>query len=122
MDPQKTILVIEDDPHQQQLYEIILKRVGFNMIARAEASSGLQWLEQILPDLILLDIMLPGMSGIDMLNEIRSTQNGRDVPVIVVTAKTDITFEDFDGYNIVDLLHKPLLPALLIDAIDAALP
>ena len=75
MDSQKTILVIEDDPHQQQVYEIALKRAGYNMVARGEAQSGLQWLEQILPDLILLDIMLPGMSGTDMLKEIRSSQN-----------------------------------------------
>jgi two-component system phosphate regulon response regulator PhoB len=122
MDPQKTILVIEDDPAQQQLYEVALKRVGYNVIARGEARTGLQWLEQILPDLILLDIMLPEMSGIEMLKEIRSTQNGRDVPVIVVTAKSDIDFEDFDGYSIADLLRKPLLPALLIEAINVVLP
>jgi two-component system phosphate regulon response regulator PhoB len=121
MDTQKTILVIEDDPYQQQMYEVALKRAGYNMVARGEAQSGLQWLEQILPDLILLDIMLPGISGIDMLKEIRSSQNGQDVPVIVITAKSDISLEDFDGYFISDLLRKPLLPALLIEAIEAAL-
>jgi len=121
MDPQKTILVVEDDPNQQEMYEVALKRAGYNVVARGEAKTGLQWLGQILPDLILLDVMLPGISGIEMLKQIRSSPNGKDVPVIVITAKADIELADFDGYNIVELLRKPLLPTVLIETIESAI-
>jgi DNA-binding response OmpR family regulator len=121
MEPRKTILVIEDDPNQQHVYEIALRRAGYNVVARGEADAGLQWLGQILPDLIVLDIMLPGISGIEMLQQIRSSPNGKHVPVLIVTAKADISYEDFAEYNITNFLRKPLLPATLIEAIEAAI-
>jgi DNA-binding response OmpR family regulator len=121
MEPRKTILVIEDDPNQQHVYEIALRRAGYNVVARGEAGAGLEWLGQILPDLIVLDIMLPGFSGIEMLHQIRSSPNGKDVPVLIVTAKADISHEDFADYNITNFLRKPLLPAVLIEAIEAAI-
>jgi DNA-binding response OmpR family regulator len=121
MEPRKTILVIEDDPNQQHVYEIALRRAGYNVVARGEAGAGLEWLGQILPDLIVLDIMLPGISGIEMLHQIRSSPNGKDVPVLIVTAKADISHEDFADYNITNFLRKPLLPAVLIEAIEAAI-
>lgn len=121
MDGPKTILIIEDDPGQQKIYTIALERVGYNVIVRGEAYAGLRWLEQILPDLILLDIMLPGLSGLDMLREIRSHPNGRDVPIVVATASGDLMWEDFDGYNIAAFLHKPLMPSDLVNAVQAVL-
>lgn len=117
MDMQKTILVIEDDLGQRQIYDITLKRAGFNVVAKGDAYEGLRWLEQILPDLILLDVMLPGISGIDMLAEIRETENGKDVPVVIATAHWEVSTDTFERYQISAFLRKPLSPNELVDTV-----
>lgn len=117
----KTILVIEDDIDQREIYKTILLKAGFTVVARSDALSGLRWLEQILPDLILLDYMLPSISGAEMLARIRQTPNGRYVPVVVATAVADLKRDAFSAYNISAFLQKPLTPDELIRAIQHAL-
>lgn len=117
-DLQKTVLIIEDDPGQRQIYEISLKRGGYSVVAKGDAYDGLRWLEQILPDLILLDIMLPGISGVEMLARIRESENGRDVPVIIATANWEISVDIFDRYEISNFLRKPLTPNDLLEAVN----
>ena len=121
MEPTRTILVIEDDPEQQELFVTVLQRQGYSVVTRGEAMSGLRWLEQILPDLIMLDIMLPGIDGIEMLHQIRESPNGKDVPIIIATAKTGLTRETFQDYYISELLFKPLVPTELIAVITRIL-
>ena len=118
MSNNQTILIIEDDPSLQELYKISLSRGGYNPIVRGDAISGLKWLEQILPDLVLLDIMLPGLSGVEMLEKLRKTPNGRNVPVMVATADSTINEQDFVAYHIAKFFHKPLLPRELIATVD----
>lgn len=117
----KTILVIEDDLDQREIYKTVLQRAGFTVVARGDALSGLRWLEQILPDLILLDYMLPNISGAEMLARIRQTPNGRYVPVVVATAVADLHRDTFSAYNISAFLQKPLTPDELTHAIHKAL-
>ena len=121
MEPTRTILVIEDDPEQRELFTTVLQRAGYNVITRGDALSGLRWLEQILPDLIMLDIMLPGIDGVEMLHQIRESPNGRDVPVIIATAKTELNQATFREYAISRLLFKPLLPSDLLIIIEEVL-
>jgi len=118
----KTILIVEDDINQQQIYTIALQRAGYSVVARAEASSGLRWLGEILPDLIVLDVMLPGMSGIEMLHEIRNNPHGADVPIIIASASGELSAEVLRTYAIAAYLPKPLLPSELVRAIKAILP
>jgi two-component system OmpR family response regulator/two-component system alkaline phosphatase synthesis response regulator PhoP len=114
----KTILVIEDDPQQQTIYTITLERAGYGVVTRPDAYAGLRWLEQISPDLILLDMMLPGMSGLEMLDMIRKTPNGRDVPVMIATASSDVDESDFRPYKIAHFFHKPTLPREIVERIN----
>ncbi len=114
----RTILIIDDDPHLQAIFRIVLERAGYQVISRMDATTGLMWLEQILPDLVLLDIMLPGVSGSEMLHQIRQTENGRQVPVIIATASADLNKEDFSAYNISNLIHKPILPSDLAKVVN----
>ena len=117
----KTILIIEDDTSQREVFKLVLQKAGFSVIARGDAPSGLRWLEQIVPDLILLDYMLPQISGAEMLAEIRKRPNGRDVPVVVATAVADLRTEVFKPYVIYALLQKPLSPRELVRVINEAL-
>lgn len=120
MDSNKTILIIEDETEQQQLYKITLSRAGYHSVAKGDPASGLTWLEQVMPDLILLDIMLPQMSGLDMLDRIRGTANGRQIPIIIVTAST-IAESVVEKYNVSAILRKPIMPNFLIERIKMAL-
>src|SRR5574341_99227 len=113
MELKKTILIIEDDLDQQRLYKIILEKKGYSAIGRANALAGLRWLEQVLPDLILLDIMLPEMSGIDMLKLIRLSPNGQKVPVIIASASR-FEEKDFLPHQVNAVLQKPILPDKLV--------
>ncbi len=117
---QKTILVIEDDAAHQEIYRLLLSKAGSNVVVRGEASAGLRWLEQILPDLILLDVMLPGMSGLDMLKAIRNSPNGQTVPILIASA---LSFgqDDFKGFNVTSILEKPILPDHLLGTVKVVL-
>ncbi len=79
-----SILVVDDEPVFIEALTISLEREGFGVIAAADGPAALKAISEKDPDLILLDIMLPGMSGIDVCREIRKSSS---VPVIMVTAK-----------------------------------
>lgn len=118
MELKKTILIIEDDPAQQDIYAISLQKAGFSTVARGDAMAGLRWLEQILPDLIVLDVMLPHISGVEMLHEIRQRPNGATVPIIIATASATLTEEELEPYNVAAFLRKPLLPRQLLLTVE----
>ena len=79
-----SILVVDDEPVFIEALTISLEREGFGVIAAADGPAALEAISVKDPDLILLDVMLPGMSGIDVCREIRKSSS---VPVIMVTAK-----------------------------------
>ena len=79
-----SILVVDDEPVFIEALPINLEREGFGVIAAADGPAALKAISEKDPDLILLDVMLPGMSGIDVCREVRKSSS---VPVIMVTAK-----------------------------------
>ena len=79
-----SILVVDDEPVFIEALTISLEREGFGVVAAADGPAALKAISEKDPDLILLDVMLPGMSGIDVCREIRKSSS---VPVIMVTAK-----------------------------------
>ena len=79
----KTVLVIEDDPLQQKLMIEKISAAGFNVISASDGEMGLQTARDNQPDIILLDNMMPNMSGYEMLRRLRETGGwGEQVPVI----------------------------------------
>lgn len=83
-----TILVIDDDPSISEMLSIVLESEGFHAVPVTDGAAALPTFEQIKPDLILLDLMLPGMNGVDICRAVRQTSQ---VPIIMLTAKTDTT-------------------------------
>ena len=81
-----TILVVDDDPAISEMLSIILESEGFNIVAVMDGAEAVSTAERVQPDLILLDLMLPGMNGIDICRTIRQTSS---VPIVMLTAKTD---------------------------------
>lgn len=87
MNEAKKILVIEDDQEISKLLNIILRKGGFTSVAAYSGTEGLLQLQNNTYDLILLDLMLPGMSGEDLLQQVRKES---EIPIIVISARVDI--------------------------------
>lgn len=85
--PSYKILIIEDEKQIARFIELELKHEGYDVYVCYDGKEGLKKVEEIHPDLILLDIMLPGINGIEICRKIRQHSN---VPLIMVTAKDDI--------------------------------
>ena len=83
----KHILCIEDEPEMIDLIRLILGRRGFEVAGAGGGKEGLEKVRQELPDLVLLDLMMPVMDGFDFLMEMRARPEWETIPVIVVTAK-----------------------------------
>ena len=80
----QTILLVEDEPALAESIEYNLRREGFNVIVAADGAAGLRLFRNDRPNLILLDLMIPEIPGLDLCRMIRSES---DVPIIVLTAK-----------------------------------
>jgi two-component system phosphate regulon response regulator PhoB len=84
-----TILVVEDEPAIMELLTVNLADAGYAVQAAPDAETALALLKEALPDLVLLDWMLPGVSGLAFAKQLRADTRTKDLPVIMVTARTD---------------------------------
>ena len=116
------ILVIEDEPAIQSLIATNLRRAGHTVAAALDAETALRQINAALPDLILLDWMLPGMSGLDVARRLRSDGRTRDVPIIMLTAKGEER-DKVAGFEtgVDDYVTKPFSPRELMGRIQAVL-
>ncbi|MHB8825814.1 MAG: response regulator, partial [Thiobacillus sp.] len=81
------ILLVEDEPGIQELLKFNLTQAGHQVTAASDAEHALTFLKSTLPDVILLDWMLPGMSGIDLCRRLRSDERYQPIPIIMLTAR-----------------------------------
>ncbi|MGQ1909744.1 PP2C family protein-serine/threonine phosphatase [Marinifilum sp. RC60d5] len=89
METTKTILSVDDSPINNKLIEAYFRR-DYTVISKEGGQQALDWLEDNMPDVILLDIMMPFMDGIEVLERIQANDRLREIPVIMVTAKTEM--------------------------------
>lgn len=104
-----TVLVVEDDPHTRELVRLYLERDGHQTLTADNGAAGLAIARASEPDLILLDLMLPGLNGWQVCQELRRSNN--DVPVVMLTARVeeDDRLTGFDlGAD--DYITKPFSP------------
>ncbi|MDD5295355.1 MAG: phosphate regulon transcriptional regulator PhoB [Rhodocyclaceae bacterium] len=116
------ILVVEDEPAIQELIAANLSRAGHSVLRATDAETALRLVREALPDLILLDWMLPGMSGIDLARRLRADVRTRDVPIIMLTARGDER-DKVVGLDTGadDYITKPFSPRELVARIKAVL-
>ncbi len=81
----KKILVVEDDLFLIRAYQIKLEKEGFEVMVATEGTAAMDYLQKDPPDMVMLDLMLPGISGFDVLENIRKNPKWKGVPVIVLT-------------------------------------
>ncbi|AIL96317.1 MtrAB system response regulator MtrA [Corynebacterium ureicelerivorans] len=113
------ILVVDDDPAINEMLTIVLEAEGFQTSSVTDGAEAVQTFRSFSPDLILLDLMLPGMNGIDICREIRKESA---VPIVMLTAKTDtvdVVLGLESGAD--DYITKPFKPKELVARIRARL-
>ena len=117
-----SILIIEDDPDIRELVSYNLGKDGYTVLQAATGEEGLEQAEQARPDVVVLDVMLPGMDGLEVLRRLKAEPGLRRIPVILSTAKgedTDVVAGLELGAD--DYVTKPFSPKVLIARIRAAL-
>jgi CheY-like chemotaxis protein len=113
------ILVVDDDPSLAEMLTIVLRNEGFETAVIADGSQALTAVRELRPDLVLLDLMLPGMNGIDVCRVLRSDSG---VPIVMLTAKTDtvdVVLGLESGAD--DYIMKPFKPKELVARVRARL-
>lgn len=117
-----TILLIEDDPLSARLADLLLKSEGYQVTIAKNGLIGLKIAHETLPDLILLDLMLPGLDGFEVLNRLRADPQTADVRVVIVSSKaqpTDRATALKIGAN--DYLTKPYRKNHLLEVVRSLL-
>jgi CheY-like chemotaxis protein len=88
-DARPTVLVIEDEPDNREILRLVVEQVvGARPVPAENGADGLAQLREALPDLVLLDLMMPGLDGYAVLAAIRADPTTRELPVLVITAMT----------------------------------
>lgn len=117
-----SILVVEDEPAIQELISYNLETAGHRVVRADTAEKALQAVRAALPDLIVLDWMLPGMSGVELVRRLRSDERARAIPVIMLTARAEEQ-DKLTGLETGadDYLTKPFSPRELNARVKAVL-
>ncbi len=118
----KNILIVEDEAAIREMVRFALGKSGFNLIEASDTDEAQERLADDLPDLILLDWMLPGMSGIDLARRLKRDEYTRSVPIIMLTARSeeDDRVGGLDA-GADDYVTKPFSPRELVARIKAVL-
>lgn len=103
-----SVLVVDDNPKNLQLMSAMLNQEGYKLYITNSGENALTFLNQTLPDLILLDVMMPGLSGFEVCRKIKSQSRYRNIPVIFLTARNEVEdiVEGFEA-GAVDYIVKP---------------
>jgi DNA-binding response OmpR family regulator len=115
----ETILVVDDEPTIVEVVELYLLREGFKVLTAADGHAALSAVQQQRPDLVVLDLMLPGMSGLDVTRQLRA---GGALPIIMLTARGEET-DRVVGLELGadDYVTKPFSPRELVARVKAVL-
>ena len=118
----RRILFIEDDEIQRKVIEKRLTKRNFRVILASSGEAGLEIARNEKPDLILLDIVLPGINGIEVCKRLKKDESTKNIPVISLTGMdTPKNLIDCYEYGAEDFLNKSVSPKLLISQIELTL-
>ena len=122
MDQKPLILIVDDEPLNIDYLEQELDDLGYATVSAANGKEALAQVTESQPEMILLDIMMPGMDGFEVLAKLKEDPELRDIPVVVISAMTDIeSIAKGIGLGAEDYLPKPFDPVLLKARLQAGL-
>jgi two-component system response regulator VicR len=119
----KRLAYIEDEAEMIDLVRLILGRRGYTVLGASGGREGLELIRKELPDLVLLDLMMPDMDGWEVYHQMKSEELTRDIPVIVITAKA-LNIDKVLGLRIAkveDYIAKPFSPQELLQRVEQVL-
>jgi len=114
--PIKRVLIVEDNEDNRHIYETILRHYGYDLLTAADGQDGLDAALREVPDLILLDISLPGLSGWEIAAQLSSEQHTRDMVLVAVTAHACL--EDRERARLLGFrsyMTKPVEPRRVVE-------
>jgi len=91
---QKTVLIIDDQPFFVNMQQAVLKQQGYRVVAASNGADGLARAKQYKPDLILLDIEMPGMDGFAVCEKLKQDAELQQIPVVILTATQDVKLNE----------------------------
>jgi DNA-binding response OmpR family regulator len=122
-DKKINILIVDDDMTLHEMYEERLKLEGYNIASAYDGEEALAKVSESEPDIILLDIMMPKINGIDVMKKLREDEKTADIPIILLTAlvqeinKIKDMMKEYDSY----LIKSEIMPGDVIKTIEASL-
>lgn len=117
MSKRNTILIVEDDEDLRRLFRTALVLSGYDVMEAGNGLEALQRIDQAPPDLVVLDLLLPGVSGLVVQQEIAAQAVTRHIPIVVITGSA-ILGSDLD---VACFLRKPVSPDRLVEAVQNCL-
>ena len=116
------ICIVDDDPDVRELVEYKLVQNGHEVLSATNGQDALLLVPETKPALLLLDVMMPGLSGFDVLSQLRANPESRGLPIIMLTAKAqDADAERGFALGANDYMLKPFSPRELVNRINAQL-
>lgn len=118
--PPKRVLIVEDNPLNMKLFSAMISAQGYEVLQATDGPLGLQMAQHLQPDLIVMDIQLPGLSGLEVTERLKADDTTRTIPIIATTAfalrgdEEKIRASGCDGY-----MAKPIAITEFIELIDS---
>lgn len=116
------ILIVDDSPTEIHVFKTMLEKNGHSVSVAESGEEGIEKAQQVLPDLVLMDVVMPGMNGFQATRKLSTIEATSSIPVIIVTTKdqeTDKVWGIRQGAK--DYIVKPVKEKDLIDRVNAAL-
>ena len=115
----KWVLIIEDNPLNMKLFDAIIAAQGYHVLAATDGSQGLDLAHKQHPDLIVVDVQLPDISGLDLTRSLKADKDTRDIPIIVTTAHgVSGDAEDIRASGCNGFMAKPIAIAQFLELIE----
>ena len=115
----KRIVLVEDEPNIIEAISFILSRAGWNVSTHANGETALEAIRRAAPDAVLLDVMLPGRSGYDILRDLRADPDLRGLPVLMLTARGQKKDRELAGsLGVTRFMTKPFSNSELLSTLD----
>ena len=118
----RRILIVDDDPVILRLLKVNFEMEGFGVITAENGQAGVDAATQELPDIILLDVMMPGMNGLEAAERLRSQSSTQQIPIVFVSAKAQsVDVKAGLQAGAVDYVTKPFDPVELVEKVEGLL-
>lgn len=119
---ERTALIVDDSSTNVILLENIMAHQGFATLTACDGEEALELMKKYHPDIILLDIMMPGINGFEFMEMIKQDQANKDIPVIFVTARKDVESQEKGmAMGAADYIVKPITLGVVLEKVNKAL-